>query len=141
MLTHRGLIQLPRTEFQRKNTQIACPFCPIKILRDSSHRTLHQHNTYIVTEFFYGNLIHCNPSGNCLSELAPNGLCYLRVGGRGFCSGTEKTRSQKNTRKCGRIPHVRCTLCSAARGEQLCHPSRCISLGSMRLNFKVLPSE
>jgi hypothetical protein len=26
----------------------------------------------------------------------PNGLRYLRVGGRGFCLGAEKTRSQKN---------------------------------------------
>jgi len=28
---------------------------------------------------------------------APNGLRYLRVGGRGFCLGAGKTRSQKNT--------------------------------------------
>jgi len=27
--------------------------------------------------------------------LKPNGLRYLRVGGRGFCLGAEKTRSQK----------------------------------------------
>jgi hypothetical protein len=26
----------------------------------------------------------------------PNGLRYLRVGGRGFCLGAGKTRSQKN---------------------------------------------
>ncbi|KAF0106403.1 MAG: hypothetical protein FD147_2525, partial [Chloroflexi bacterium] len=38
-----------------------------------------------------------------------NGLRYLLVGGRGFCLGAGKTRSQKNTRKCGRIPSVRCT--------------------------------
>jgi len=25
--------------------------------------------------------------------------------------GAGKTRSQKNARKCRRIPHVRCTLC------------------------------
>jgi len=28
--------------------------------------------------------------------LPANGLRYLRVGGRGFCLGAEKTRSQKN---------------------------------------------
>ena len=44
----------------------------------------------------------------------PNGLRYLRVGGCGLCLGAGKTRSQKNARKCRRIPHVRCTLCSAA---------------------------
>jgi len=27
---------------------------------------------------------------------APNGLRYLRVGGRGLCLGAGKTRSQKN---------------------------------------------
>jgi len=42
---------------------------------------------------------------------APNGLRYLRVGGRGFCLGAGKTRSEENARKCRRIPHVRCTLC------------------------------
>ena len=26
----------------------------------------------------------------------PNGVRYLRVGGRGFCLGAEKTRSEKN---------------------------------------------
>ena len=45
---------------------------------------------------------------------APNGLRYLRVGGRGLCLGAEKTRSQKNACKSRRIPHVRCTLCWAA---------------------------
>ena len=40
-----------------------------------------------------------------------NGLRYLRVGGRGQCLGAEKTRSQKNAQKCGRIPSVQCTLC------------------------------
>jgi len=38
-------------------------------------------------------------------------LRYLRVGGRGFCLGAGKTRSQKNAWKGRRIPHVRCTLC------------------------------
>jgi hypothetical protein len=41
----------------------------------------------------------------------PNGLRYLRVGGLRFCLGAGKTRSEENTRKCHRIPHVRCTLC------------------------------
>ena len=41
----------------------------------------------------------------------PNGLRYLRVGGRGFCLGAGKTRSHKNAYKSRRIPHVRCTLC------------------------------
>jgi hypothetical protein len=41
----------------------------------------------------------------------PNGLRYLRVGGRGFCLGAGKTRSEENAWKCRRIPHVRCTLC------------------------------
>ena len=45
------------------------------------------------------------------SAKQPNGLRYLRVGGRGFCLGAEKTRSQKNACKSRRIPHVRCTLC------------------------------
>lgn len=40
-----------------------------------------------------------------------NGLRYLRVGGLGFASGGEKTRSQKNARKPRRIPPVQCTLC------------------------------
>ena len=40
-----------------------------------------------------------------------NGLRYLRVGGRGQCLGAEKTRSQKNTCKPRRLPHVGCTLC------------------------------
>ena len=44
----------------------------------------------------------------------PNGLRYLRVGGRGLCLGAEKTRSQKNACKPRRLPHVRCTLCWAA---------------------------
>ena len=39
----------------------------------------------------------------------PNGLRYLRVGGRGQCLGAEKTRSQKNAPKSRRLPHVRCT--------------------------------
>jgi len=46
-----------------------------------------------------------------LCKEQPNGLHYLRVGGRGFCLGAGKTRSEKNARKCRRIPHVRCTLC------------------------------
>ena len=29
------------------------------------------------------------------NDQAPNGLRYLRVGGRGFCLGAGKTRSQK----------------------------------------------
>src|SRR5215213_7043957 len=41
----------------------------------------------------------------------PNGLRYLCVGGRGFCLGAEKTRSEENARKCRRIPSVQCTLC------------------------------
>jgi len=41
----------------------------------------------------------------------PNGLRYLRVGGRGQCLGAEKTQSQKNAPKPRRLPHVRCTLC------------------------------
>jgi len=41
----------------------------------------------------------------------PNGLRYLRVGGRGQCLGAGKTRSEKNARKCRRVPSVRCTLC------------------------------
>ncbi len=32
---------------------------------------------------------------NLSFEQAPNGLRYLRVGGRGFCLGAGKTRSQK----------------------------------------------
>jgi len=36
-----------------------------------------------------------------------NGSRYLRVGGRGQCLGAGKTRSEKNARKCRRIPHVR----------------------------------
>jgi hypothetical protein len=35
---------------------------------------------------------------------APNGLCYWRWGGRGLCYGAEKTRSQKDTRKCRTVP-------------------------------------
>ncbi|KXK13247.1 MAG: hypothetical protein UZ14_CFX002001764, partial [Chloroflexi bacterium OLB14] len=31
-----------------------------------------------------------------LTKRLPNGLRYLRVGGRGLCLGAEKTRSQKN---------------------------------------------
>jgi hypothetical protein len=31
-----------------------------------------------------------------LFNQTPNGLRYLRVGGRGFCLGAGKTRSQKN---------------------------------------------
>ena len=46
-----------------------------------------------------------------LTKQTPNGLRYLRVGGRGFCLGAGKTRSEKNAWKCRRIPHVRCTLC------------------------------
>ena len=38
---------------------------------------------------------------------------YLRWGGRGFCLGAGKTRSEKNARKCRRIPSVQCTLCWA----------------------------
>jgi len=37
----------------------------------------------------------------------PNGLRYLRVGGRGQCLGAEKSRSQKNACKSHRLPHVR----------------------------------
>ena len=44
-----------------------------------------------------------------LFALPSNGLRYLRVGGRGFCLGAGKTRSQKNARKCRRIPSVGCT--------------------------------
>jgi len=43
--------------------------------------------------------------------LSAIGLRFLRVGGRGLCLGAGKTRSQKNARKCRRIPHVRRTLC------------------------------
>jgi len=43
----------------------------------------------------------------------PNGSRYLRVGGRGQCLGAGKARSQKNARKCRRIPPVKCTLCWA----------------------------
>jgi hypothetical protein len=32
----------------------------------------------------------------CLNARAPNGLRYLRVGGRGQCLGAGKIRSQKN---------------------------------------------
>jgi len=39
----------------------------------------------------------------------PNGLRYLRVGGRGQCLGAGKTRSEKNAPKSRRLPHVRCT--------------------------------
>jgi len=39
-----------------------------------------------------------------------NRLRYWRWGGRGFCWGAGKTRSQKNARKCRRIPSVQCTL-------------------------------
>jgi hypothetical protein len=39
----------------------------------------------------------------------PNGLRYLRWGGRGLCLGAGKTRSQKNAHKSRRLPHVRCT--------------------------------
>ena len=31
-----------------------------------------------------------------LMQVLANGLRYLRVGGRGFCSGAGKTRSEKN---------------------------------------------
>jgi hypothetical protein len=31
-----------------------------------------------------------------LTKHTPNGLRYWRWGGRGFCLGAEKTRSQKN---------------------------------------------
>ena len=54
-----------------------------------------------------------------LCKELPNGLRhrprrgYPRVGGRGQGLGAGKTRSQKNARKCRRIPHVRCTLCWA----------------------------
>ena len=41
----------------------------------------------------------------------PNGLRYPRVGGRGFALREGKTRSQKNTCKSRRLPHVGCTLC------------------------------
>ena len=41
----------------------------------------------------------------------PNGLRYLRVGGRGFCLGGGKCRGQKNAPKSRRFPHVRYTLC------------------------------
>jgi hypothetical protein len=32
----------------------------------------------------------------CLISAAPNGLRYLRVGGRGFCLGGGKIRSEEN---------------------------------------------
>ena len=47
-------------------------------------------------------------------NMRSNGLRYPQVGGRGFCLGAGKTRSQKNARKCRRIPLVGCTLCWAA---------------------------
>ena len=46
-----------------------------------------------------------------ICSLAPNGLRYLRVGGRGLCLRAGKTQSQKNACKSRRIPHVGCTLC------------------------------
>jgi len=42
----------------------------------------------IVKIFFIFSTLFCKEQ--------PNGLRYLRVGGRGFCLGAEKTRSQKN---------------------------------------------
>jgi len=39
------------------------------------------------------------------------------VGRRGFGLEAGKTRSQKNARKCGRIPPVGCTLCWAALSQ------------------------
>jgi len=36
---------------------------------------------------------------------------YWRWGGRGFCLGAEKTRSEENAWKSHRIPSVQCTLC------------------------------
>ena len=41
----------------------------------------------------------------------PNGMRYLRVGGRGFCLRVGKSWSQKNAPKSRRFPHVRYTLC------------------------------
>jgi hypothetical protein len=40
----------------------------------------------------------------------PNGLRYWRWGGRGFCMGAEKTRSEENAYTSRRIPSVQCTL-------------------------------
>src|SRR5215216_284858 len=40
-----------------------------------------------------------------------NGVRYWRRGGHGQGLGAETTRSQKNARKCRRIPHVRRRLC------------------------------
>jgi len=38
----------------------------------------------------------CFKDGFAFALGLPNGLRYLRVGGRGFCLGAGKTRSQKN---------------------------------------------
>ena len=56
------------------------------------------------------NLILKNQLKGLMQVLA-NGLRYWRWGGRGLCLGAGKTRSQKNARKCRRIPSVQCTLC------------------------------
>ena len=42
-----------------------------------------------------------------------NGRRYWHWGGRGLCLEAGKTRSQKNARKCRRIPSVQCMLCWA----------------------------
>ena len=55
---------------------------------------------------------------------------YRRLGGRGFYSRTEKTRSQKNACKSRRIPHVGCTLCWHAFWVQEIHNQRRV------VNFK-----
>jgi len=57
----------------------------------------------------------------------PNGLRYWRWDGRGLCLGAEKTRSQKNARKCRRIPSVQCTLCWLAfvQGMLIENQNRC----------------
>jgi hypothetical protein len=39
---------------------------------------------------------NCNEHSRKLGRRTPNGLRYLRVGGRGQCLGAGKTRSQKN---------------------------------------------
>ena len=60
----------------------------------------------------------------------PNGLRYWRWGGRGFCLGAEKTRSQKNACKSRRIPSVQCTLCWAP----LDNPDRLSMFNTFRLS-------
>ena len=53
-------------------------------------------------------------SSYLIHGVPPNSLRYLRVGGRGFYLGAEKTQSQKNACKSRRIPSFQCTLCWAA---------------------------